>query len=94
MAKGTCGSGCPAECGCKSSTNACVAPWLGDAVASDGGVGGVGNGGSGGNGVGDGGGKTSGCSCDIAGRGVTRAGWFVLAAAVVGLALARRRRRT
>jgi MYXO-CTERM domain-containing protein len=29
-AKGQCGAGCPAECGCKSSTNACVAPWLGD----------------------------------------------------------------
>jgi len=29
-AKGTCGSGCPAECGCKASANACVAPWLAD----------------------------------------------------------------
>jgi hypothetical protein len=99
-AKGACGSGCPAECGCKSSTNACVAPWLGDSVASDGGVGGGGNGGggnsdggNGGNGgVGDGGNTAKGCSCEIAGRDVTRAGWLVLALSVP-LALSRRRLR-
>jgi hypothetical protein len=31
-AAGKCGAGCPAECGCKSSTNLCVAPWLADVV--------------------------------------------------------------
>jgi MYXO-CTERM domain-containing protein len=36
-AKGKCGAGCPVECGCKSSTDECVAPWLGDA-SPDGGV--------------------------------------------------------
>ncbi len=35
-AKGACGAGCPAECGCKSSQNLCVAPWLGDSVADGG----------------------------------------------------------
>ena len=33
-AAGKCGAGCPTECGCKSSTNLCVAPWLGDAPSS------------------------------------------------------------
>lgn len=36
-AKGTCGAGCPGECGCKSTTDRCVAPWLADA-APDGGA--------------------------------------------------------
>jgi hypothetical protein len=46
-AKGTCGAGCPAECGCKLSTNACVAPWLGDPIMSGaGGAGGSGGGAS------------------------------------------------
>jgi hypothetical protein len=30
QAAGACGTGCPGECGCKSSTNKCVAPWVGD----------------------------------------------------------------
>jgi hypothetical protein len=35
---GPCGSACPSECGCKSSTNDCVAPWLVDAAVLDGGA--------------------------------------------------------
>jgi hypothetical protein len=35
---GPCGATCPSECGCKSATNECVAPWLGDAQSADGGV--------------------------------------------------------
>jgi hypothetical protein len=36
-AHGTCGAGCPSECGCKTSANLCVAPWLADEV-EDGGM--------------------------------------------------------
>src|SRR5579859_4019296 len=36
---GPCGSSCPSECGCKSSTNECVAPWLADAPPNDAGAG-------------------------------------------------------
>ena len=32
---GPCGSTCPSECGCKTSANQCVAPWLGDAPPGD-----------------------------------------------------------
>jgi hypothetical protein len=35
-APGSCGAGCPSECGCKSSTSRCVAPWLADALADGG----------------------------------------------------------
>jgi MYXO-CTERM domain-containing protein len=38
-AKGKCGQGCPAECGCKTSTNLCVAPWLGQTGGVDAGAG-------------------------------------------------------
>lgn len=31
---GKCGAGCPAECGCKSSADRCVAPWLADAPSA------------------------------------------------------------
>ena len=64
-AKGKCGAGCPVECGCESSTDECVAPWLADAVA-DGGVlatdSGASSGGSGGSSgsSGSGGGGSSG----------------------------------
>lgn len=41
-AAGACGTGCPSECGCKTTTNRCVAPWLADSVpdagAGDGGA--------------------------------------------------------
>jgi len=37
-AKGKCGAGCPAECGCQSSTDLCVAPWLADPTGSGGGA--------------------------------------------------------
>jgi hypothetical protein len=48
-AAGKCGAGCPAECGCKSSTDRCVAPWLGDPKAggADGGGGMTGDDGGG-----------------------------------------------
>ncbi len=35
---GACGAGCPAECGCKTTQNLCVAPWLGDAIVDGGAV--------------------------------------------------------
>jgi hypothetical protein len=35
-AKGKCGAGCPVECGCKTSADECVAPWLADALADGG----------------------------------------------------------
>jgi MYXO-CTERM domain-containing protein len=35
---GPCGSTCPSECACKTSTNECVAPWLGDAPPNDAGA--------------------------------------------------------
>ena len=31
---GPCGATCPTECGCKQSTNTCVAPWLADNVVT------------------------------------------------------------
>lgn len=34
-AAGKCGVGCPSECGCKSSSDRCVAPWLADSVTAD-----------------------------------------------------------
>jgi hypothetical protein len=36
---GPCGAKCPNECACKTSTNECVAPWLGDAPPNDAGAG-------------------------------------------------------
>jgi MYXO-CTERM domain-containing protein len=55
-AQGKCGSGCPAECGCKMSANLCVAPWLGDGAMHGADMGaGVGGGGGGGTGGGNGG---------------------------------------
>ena len=50
VAKGACGSGCPAECGCKAAANLCVAPWLGDPILPDGGTTGGGDAGSSGGG--------------------------------------------
>jgi hypothetical protein len=35
---GHCGASCPSECGCKTSTNECVAPWLADAPPNDAGA--------------------------------------------------------
>jgi MYXO-CTERM domain-containing protein len=59
-AAGKCGGGCPTECGCKTSTGLCVAPWLADALA-DGGAGTPGSSGGGGDaGAGSSGGSSSG----------------------------------
>jgi hypothetical protein len=65
-AKGQCGTGCPAECGCQSSTSLCVAPWLGDQTGGAGG-GGNGSGGSEGSGGGGVGGSSSGSGGAAAG---------------------------
>jgi hypothetical protein len=35
---GPCGATCPSECGCKTSSNQCVAPWLADAPPNDAGL--------------------------------------------------------
>jgi MYXO-CTERM domain-containing protein len=59
-AAGTCGTGCPSECGCLKSTNRCVAPWLGDSVPVDAGVGSVADLGAGVGGVGGGSGTVGG----------------------------------
>jgi MYXO-CTERM domain-containing protein len=95
-AQGKCGSGCPAECGCRKSTNLCVAPWLGDVVpGSDGGVGGTGGGGNGGGGSGSGGSGAhgSGCSCELGGGVASSAtGWLVLSLLAM-LVMSRIRRR-
>lgn len=92
-AAGTCGSGCPSECGCLKSTNRCVAPWLGDSVSVDLGAGGgavvdAGVGGGGGGGSADLGaplGTTPvtahGCSCQMLGASAG-------APSLAGLALA------
>lgn len=85
VAKGQCGAGCPAECGCKQSANLCVAPWLGDVVSDGGmssssassasGAGGSEGGGDGSGGNGSGGAKSddeaasSGCGCRVPGHG-------------------------
>jgi len=68
-AAGTCGAGCPSECGCKATTNRCVAPWLSDTVADAGGGGtpaasssAAGSGGAGGNGGAAGSGGSAGGS--------------------------------
>jgi hypothetical protein len=94
-AKGKCGAGCPAECGCLSTMNKCVAPWLADhATAPDLGVPNSGGGHDGGTGpiggpphgaVGSGG-----CSCEFGGPG---APLLWLALAPFALLVARRRLR-
>jgi uncharacterized membrane protein YgcG len=107
-AHGPCGSGCPAECGCKSSANLCVAPWLGDAPAIDAGVpdaaagggngggvggGGAGSGGGGGNGA-TGGTHAAGCGCQLgAAGGDGGAAIWIVSAIFAALGLARLRRR-
>lgn len=107
-AAGKCGAGCPSECGCKSSTNLCVAPWLGDVPAttsssvsssgSSGGEGGSGGksggaGGSGGSGSGSGE-DSSGCGCRVGGDSSSGDSRLAsLLAASAFLALARARRR-
>jgi hypothetical protein len=67
QAKGKCGTGCPAECGCKGSTDECVAPWLADGAA-DGGALGVDSGAPGGSSGGSSGSSGSGGG---SGSGVT-----------------------
>ena len=52
-AAGTCGTGCPSECGCKTSSNKCVPPWLGDTPIPDAGAGGDDDSGIGGGSSGD-----------------------------------------
>jgi uncharacterized membrane protein YgcG len=59
---GPCGATCPSECGCKASTNECVAPWLGDAPVSDAGSGSDGSTGGGSGSSSGGGGSGSGGS--------------------------------
>jgi hypothetical protein len=68
-AAGACGQGCPAECGCKTATNKCVAPWLTGAVPSDAGTGGGSGGSSGGTTGGGSGGTTGGGSGGATGGG-------------------------
>ncbi len=104
-AAGTCGSGCPSECGCKKTTNLCVAPWLGDAMPgnADLGVGGSGGGGAVGADAGVPGSGAPvvvahGCSCQMLGSGGGAPSLACLALAFLALAGAwrvqlRRRRR-
>ncbi len=87
-AKGRCGAGCPAECGCKSTTDACVAPWLADELpdggpldagaggggAADAGAGAGGGGGSGGTSGGGGAGPSNGDAGGVARPGDAGAG--------------------
>ena len=109
-AKGACGAGCPVECGCKLSTNACVAPWLGDPVSGAGGAGGgggatgsstavtsAGTGGSnggGGSGAGINDPLPSGCNCRLGGEGSGDADFTSLVAASAFAALAIARARS
>ena len=84
-AQGKCGAGCPSECGCKTSSDLCVAPWLADALA-DGGAGTPGSSGgatddggasgssSGGTASGSGGSSSGGGSEGTGGTGATPAG--------------------
>jgi hypothetical protein len=107
-AAGSCGTGCPSECGCKKSTNRCVAPWLGDVVAvADGGTAGGADLGTGGGGpvladagvpLGDGGAPPvvvpSGCSCQLGGAaGAQSVAGGLLLGFVVLFGRARLRRR-
>ena len=74
-AKGKCGVGCPAECGCKTSADACVAPWLADALADGGVLGGdAGGGGSSGSSGGSGGGVDAGKGGSSGGTGSSSGG--------------------
>jgi hypothetical protein len=100
-AQGPCGAGCPAECGCKATTNRCVAPWLADTLPGTttstgaGGSGGAGGaGGSSGNGGGGGSGTHSGggCGCGAAGRESGNGLWMMLPA-LAALAVLRERAR-
>jgi hypothetical protein len=95
--KGACGTGCPAECGCKTADNACTAPWMGDAPsgapdAPTGGGASPKDGGSSGNGAEGSGTSSSGCAVGPAG-GASR--WLSLgaASALFALAIARARGR-
>jgi hypothetical protein len=67
---GPCGAKCPGECGCKTSTNECVAPWLGDAPANDAGTGSPDSGSTtGSSSGGSGGGSSSGTGSSSGGTG-------------------------
>jgi MYXO-CTERM domain-containing protein len=69
---GPCGATCPSECGCKTATNECVAPWLGDATTKDAGGGAEGGtGDGGGSGSGSGGGGSSGGGLGLSDDGGT-----------------------
>jgi MYXO-CTERM domain-containing protein len=66
---GQCGAACPSECGCKTSTNECVAPWLADAPPNDAGAPPKDAGGSSGGGSGSSSSGSSGSSSGSGGSG-------------------------
>ena len=70
---GPCGSTCPSECGCKTSANQCVAPWLGDAPPGDAGATSDDSGSAGGSGSGGGSSASSSGGTVGSGSGVSPA---------------------